>query len=61
MVDKKKAFELVSRLNQIRLEQQKLDLEHNNIIQELWEMIPSLKGDPNLELVKERDSVRKLK
>ena len=51
-MDKEKAFELVVRLNEIRVLQQKLDMEHNQIIKELWDMIPSLKGDPNLILKK---------
>ena len=56
-MDREKTFNLVVRLNQIRLEQNKLDIEYNEIIQELWDMIPSLQADPNVQpktLVKRR-------
>ena len=38
-------FNLVSKLNELRLIQNKLDIEQKEIIQELWEMIPSLSVD----------------
>ena len=41
--------ELADRLNQIRVEQNKLSIEYNEIVKELWERIPGLKDDPNLE------------
>lgn len=44
--------ELADRMNQIRMEQSKLAIEYNEIIKELWERIPGLKDDPNLELEK---------
>lgn len=40
---------LAHRLNQIEVEKQKLDLEYNQIVQELWERIPSLKNDVNIQ------------
>lgn len=46
--------ELADRMNQIRIEQSKLAIEYNEIIKELWERIPGLKDDPNLELMKEK-------
>ena len=47
--DKETVFDLVNRLNQIEVEKQKLDLEYNQIVQELWERIPSLKKDENMQ------------
>lgn len=41
---------LAIRLNDIRLEKNKLDLEEISIIHELWERIPSLKEDTNLKV-----------
>ena len=46
--------ELADRLNAIMIEKNKLDLEYNIIVKELWERIPSLKDDANLELKKVR-------
>lgn len=40
---------LAHRLNEIEKEKQKLDLEYNLIVNELWERIPSLKYDENLQ------------
>lgn len=40
---------LAHRLNQIEIEKQKLDIEYNLIVNELWERIPSLKNDENLQ------------
>lgn len=40
---------LVKRLNQIEVEKQQLDLEFNEIAYELWDRIPSLKDDVNLQ------------
>lgn len=48
-MDRDKVFKLASRLNEIRVEQQKLDIEYNKIVLELWDMIPSLKTDPNVQ------------
>lgn len=50
--DREKAFKLVTRLNEIRAEQNKLDIEYNEIAHALWNMIPSLKDDPNIQLRK---------
>ena len=41
--------DLVKRLNEIRWEQDKLEIEHNQIIKEIWNRIPSLKDDENLQ------------
>ena len=40
---------LVHRINQIEMEKQKLDIEYNQIVSELWERIPSLKKDENMQ------------
>ena len=56
-MNKDKVFELVNRLNEIRVEQQKLELEYNKIVKELWNMIPSLKNDPNIQ-PKEKSKVK---
>ena len=45
----KTIYELATRLNQIMVEQQKLELEYNQIVYELWERIPSLKNDVNIQ------------
>ena len=48
--------ELVDRLNEINKEKDKLDIEiivlndeYDKIVKELWDRIPSLKDDPNLQ------------
>ena len=52
----KTIYELATRLNQIMVEQQKLELEYNQIVYELWERIPSLKEDDNIQpKIKYRD------
>lgn len=48
--DKNSVLKLAIRLNEIRKEKQELDMEENAIIYKLWELIPSLKDDVNLEL-----------
>lgn len=58
-MNKDKTFELVNRLNEIRVEQQKLELEYNRIIKELWDIIPNLKNDPNIQL-QEKIKVKKV-
>lgn len=45
----KSVYELAMRLNRIMVEQQKLDLEHNRIVQELWDRIPSVKESPDIQ------------
>lgn len=42
-------LDLAKRLNEIRWEQDKLEIEHNQIIKEIWNRIPSLKDDENLQ------------
>lgn len=42
-------YDLAMRLNMIMVEQQKLDLEHNAIVQELWDRIPSVKDSPDIQ------------
>jgi len=42
-------YDLAMRLNMIMVEQQKLDLEHNAIVQELWDRIPSAKDSPDIQ------------
>lgn len=53
--------ELGIRLNQIMIERNELDVrlneldtEYNAIVRELWDRIPSLTDDPNLQLKKVR-------
>lgn len=48
-MDKDKIFKLATRLNEIQVEQQKLEIEYNQIVKELWDIIPKLKDDPNLQ------------
>lgn len=42
-------IDLANRLNEIRRERDKLDLEELKIMHQLWEAIPSLKDDPNVQ------------
>ena len=51
----KSTFELASRLNEINAEKTKLDMEYNQIIEELWERIPDLKDNENIQKVKRKD------
>lgn len=50
--------ELADRLNEIMVERNQLDMEHNRIVHELWERIPRLKDDPNLEIKEEVKTLR---
>ena len=45
----KSVYDLAMRLNMIMVEQQKLDLEHNAIVKELWDRIPSVKESPDIQ------------
>ena len=45
----KTTFELAHRLNQIRVELQRLWIESNQIIEELHERLPHLKNAPDLQ------------
>lgn len=54
--------ELVDRLNEINKEKDKLDIEiivlndeYDKIVKELWDRIPSLRDDPNLQKVKVKE------
>lgn len=40
--------------NQLETEINRLDKEYNEIVHELWNRIPTLENDPNLELQKVR-------
>jgi hypothetical protein len=51
-MEDKTTFELANRLNQIMIERNKLDMEHNAIVEELKKRFPSLKDDENLKLIK---------
>lgn len=54
-MDKEKALKLVTRLKEIKIERDKLDTEYNGIVQELWDMIPSLKDDHNIGMKKVKE------
>lgn len=45
----KSLAELIKRLNNITVEKNKLDIEYNMIVHELWNRIPSLKSDINIQ------------
>lgn len=49
MMKNKSNMELVTRLSEIDREIDKLQIEYNQIIKEIWDRIPSLKGDENLQ------------
>lgn len=40
---------LATRLNEINAERQKLDIEYNTIVHELWNRIPSLKDSADIQ------------
>lgn len=42
-------YDLAMRLNTIMVEQQRLDLEHNQIVKELWDRIPAVKDSPDIQ------------
>ena len=48
----KTTLELVNRLNKINKEINDLEIEYNKIVNELWERIPKLKDDVNMQKVK---------
>jgi hypothetical protein len=48
-VKEKSTLELGRRLNQIRVEVQKLWIEHNQIIEELHNRLPHLKNDADMQ------------
>ena len=54
-MDNRSTFELASRLNEINAEKTKLDIEYNQIIEELWERIPDLKDNEDIQKVKRKD------
>lgn len=45
----KTTLQLACRLNEIERELYDLDIEYNSIVQELWNRIPSLKDDVNIQ------------
>ena len=45
----KTLFELCTRLNEINKEMDNLEMEQSKIIKELWERLPSLKDDVNIQ------------
>ena len=47
----KTVFELANRLNEIMKEQNALDAEYNAIVKALWDKIPSLQEDVNIQPV----------
>ena len=48
----KSTKDLAIRLNEINIERDRLDIEYNEIVKEIWRRIPSVKDDPNLVLKK---------
>lgn len=42
-------FELAQRLNEIMVLRNQLDIEYNQIIERLWEKVPNLKEDKNVQ------------
>ena len=48
-LEKTPLLDLANRLNQIAVERQKLDLEHNLIIHEIHRRFPTLENDENLQ------------
>lgn len=52
MIEDKTTFELITRINELMKERNKIDIEHNEIVKELQRRMPHLKDDKNLELIK---------
>ena len=50
--------ELCFRLKDIRVEQDKLAIEYNQIVEEIWDRIPSLIGDPNLKKMDREGNIK---
>ena len=48
----KTLYELANRINEIEVQRMILDIEYNQIIYEIWDRLPQLKGDPSLQLKK---------
>lgn len=51
-LENKSIQELADRLNQIRVERDKLYIEYSQIVEELCKRLPNLKDDENLKLKK---------
>ena len=49
MLDTGRVFEIITRINQLNVERDKLDIEYNELVNELYELIPSLRSDPNIQ------------
>ena len=45
----KTVLELATRLNEIQKELDALEMEYNRIVKELWDRIPSVKDDANIQ------------
>lgn len=45
----KTVLELATRLNEIQKELNNLEMEYNLIVKELWDRIPSLKNDEDMQ------------
>lgn len=52
-------FNLVTRLNEIEVMRSKLDMEYTKIVYELWDLIPSLKDDVNIQPAQLKYNVKK--
>jgi hypothetical protein len=48
-------FELITRINEINREIEKLEIEYMRIVKELQRRLPNLKDDANLKLKKWKD------
>lgn len=45
-----KVFDLITRINEINRDRDKLDIEYNTLVKELRKIIPNLENDENLKL-----------
>ena len=54
-MEDKTIYELVMRLNQLMIERNKIDIEHNEIVKELHRRMPHLKNDENIKLIRRKD------
>lgn len=51
----KSVYELVMRFNELMKERDRIDMEHNEIVNELHRRMPHLKDDVDIRLIKRKE------
>lgn len=54
-LEDKTIYELVMRFNELMIERDKIDMEHNEIVKELYRRMPHLKDDVDICLIKRKE------